>query len=314
MEQRMVTLDKALSPHYAENGSLILEAYALYFDNVSKQCIAQLKLRNIGQKTINAVVVELCCFDTFNHKVDSISYHYTRLVAKKNCVFGDKNAIALQSDKVSKFSVSLKAVSYADETAWEPNEPKEFYLLPAPIPPSLEGELLEQYQRDLVQHGIHTTVCNQTQQSANLWQCVCGSWQPENEACLACGSKQNDLLEAANVSSLELHLKEYHAEQERLKEEARLARQREQEEAQRKEQQRQENELRAAAIRKKQNQRRMIIGVVAAFAVAVVLLMTQVIIPSQKYDSATELMAMGKYEEAIDILGFNPVLDYPGKL
>ena len=309
MEQRMVTLDKALSPHYAENSSLILEAYALYFDNVSKQCIAQLKLRNIRQKTINAVVVELCCFDTFNHKVANISYHYTRLAAEKNCVFGDKNAIALQNDKVSKFSVSLKAVSYADGSAWEPNEPKEFYLLPAPIPPSLEGELLEQYQRDLVRQGIHTTICNQTQKAADLWQCVCGSWQSENEACLACGSRQTNLLEAANVSSLELHLKEYHAEQERLKEEARLAleqkekerRQQQEEEARRREQRRKEEEARNAAERARWKKIIISLASLLIVSVAIFLVITKVMIPNQKYDTAATLMNEGKYHEAVAI-------------
>ena len=73
MEQRLTLIDKITNPQYAEGSPLLLEACALYLDNVEKQCIAQLKWKNIGNQVIQAILIDLVCFDAFGHVVKTQS-------------------------------------------------------------------------------------------------------------------------------------------------------------------------------------------------------------------------------------------------
>jgi len=94
-------------------------------------------------------------------------------------------------------------------------------------------------------------------------------WKDADELIPACRQKLRELKEKAEADRL---ARERAAEQARIK---------------------------AEAEAKKRKQRNTILAVLAVAAVAVFLLVTKVIIPNQKYDAAMELMAAGKYEEAI---------------
>ena len=190
MEQRLTLLEKATQPLYAPESPLLLEASALYVDNWDKQCIAQLKWKNIGEKAINAVMVELKCFDSFGHEVNTKQYQYNRLSASKGQQFGNKDAIPLEADKLSKCTVFLTAISFADGTVQELPAPMEFKPLPDNKPLDLTGKLLEQYKRDLIKQKITTTVRFQPQSTDSLWQCTCGSWQMNGSVCLACSASR----------------------------------------------------------------------------------------------------------------------------
>lgn len=301
MEQRLISLEKKSIAQYTPGSPLLLKACALYLDNVDKQCIAQIKWKNIGTQVISAVLIDIVCFDAFGHTARTKSYQYNRLATAKGQYFGTQTAIPLESDNISKYNVVLKAVSFNNGTIQEYSEPASYIPLSTQAPLCLRDELLPQYKRDLAKKNIKSSIKGNVQRAMGLWQCVCGSWQLVDEVCISCGANETDLITAAESLILEQHLAEYNAEQERRAEEARIAQKEKEEEAQRREQQRKADEAKAAVLIKKRKQRNIFLTLTFALVVALFFLMTFVIIPQQKYDTATALMTEAKYKEAIDL-------------
>lgn len=209
MEQRLSLIEKTSNTQYAEGSPLLLEACALYLDNVEKQCIAQLKWKNIGDQPVDAVLVDLVCLDAFGHVVKTQNYQYDRLATDKGQFFGGKTAIPLAHDKISKYTIALKAVSYVNGTIQEYATPLSYAQLPEEKAHELTGDLLAQYKRDLAQQGIKTTVLVNHQSASGLWQCVCKSWQMDGEPCCVCGADLEKLVAAASPALLEENLTAY---------------------------------------------------------------------------------------------------------
>lgn len=72
--QRLGILMKKADVQYAEGSPILLEACALYRDNVTNSCIAQLKWKNIDSHQIRAIMIELDVYDTFNQKLAPVHY------------------------------------------------------------------------------------------------------------------------------------------------------------------------------------------------------------------------------------------------
>ena len=209
MEQRLTLVYKSVKPQYAVDSCLLLEACALYFDNVDMQFVAQLKLKNIGTEKINAVIVELLCFNSFGYEVQKCSYQYDRLSVGKGQIFGVKNAIPLGKEKINKYAVCIKAIAFENGTVKEVDTAIRYSHLPESKELRLEGDLREQYKRDLVKLGFKTTVSYQPQRADGLWQCVCGSWQKDNDLCITCQSEYKALVDALSRGLVENHLSEH---------------------------------------------------------------------------------------------------------
>lgn len=301
MEQRLTSLEKKTIAHYAPGSPLLLEACALYLDNMTQQCVAQIKWKNIGAQVISAVLIDIVCFDAFGHSVQTKSYQYNRLTTSRGESFGTKTAIPLEKDNICKYDVVLRAISYNNGLIHEYSAPMTYVSLPSQVPLCLSSELLSQYKRDVAKKNSQSSIKGNVQHAMGLWQCVCGSWQTVDEACIVCGANETDLVATADSLVLEQHLAEYNAEQERLAEEASIEQKKQEEEAQRREQQRKDDEAKAAAKIKKRKQRSTILALACTFVVSIFLLMTLVIIPQQKYNTATALMDVSKYEEAIEV-------------
>ena len=56
--QRLGILMKKADVQYAEGSPILLEACALYRDNVTNSCIAQLKWKNIDSHQIRAIMID----------------------------------------------------------------------------------------------------------------------------------------------------------------------------------------------------------------------------------------------------------------
>ena len=211
--QRLVPLATFSEAQYSIDSPLLIEASALYLDRIGNACIAQIKWRNIGDKTIKAVLIKLLCFDTFGQKIDEKEYLYDRLSAEPAVEFGTKTAILLNNTKTASFQVLLKAVQYEGDLVWRAESPLLFTVLPKSTEHPFTGKLLAQYKRDLLKAGFRTDVRFQIQKNAGLWQCACGSWQRDNHPCLKCGVTETILDSLTDLPELERHLKEYEEKQ-----------------------------------------------------------------------------------------------------
>lgn len=217
---RINTIEKRIAPSYTEGSPLILEAYALHEDTATGRRIAQLKWRNICQQPVRAVMAELVCYDSFKHRLESKVFTYDQLNVSPNGLFGDNQAILLPDNGTMHCEVLLKAVTYENAEVWENPSAVPFEPLPEAVPLAMEDEtLLPQYVRDVKTAYGFNTAKYEPAQNKGLWQCTCGSWQPEGNTCLVCGATPEALQELRNEDNLRQNLAAYEEEQERLRKE-----------------------------------------------------------------------------------------------
>lgn len=290
--KQMKVLLKKTEPQYAEKSPLILEACALYLDDLTGNCIAQLKWKSIDDKPIKAVMIELELYDAFEERLSPVTYQYNGLSVEKGTSFGDKNGIQIKGNQINRFGVLLKAVAYQSGEIWRNESFSLFETLPTARVQQLMGKYYQQYKRELARMECESAGAFTPQKAKGLWQCGCGSWQKDGDQCIRCFARYDDLLAASDKDSLELGLKAYEKEQERKK----LAEQEAEKrriEAEEKERIRIEQEEHIAAEKKevaKRKQRKVLILSVsgAAIVTAVILLITLVIIPKGHYDKGMQ--------------------------
>jgi hypothetical protein len=134
----------------------------------------------------------------------------------------------------------------------------------------------------------------------DLWLCACGAVNHAGESkCHNCG-REHVLFESLNINAVknacEERLEAERIAAEKAAEERRIA-----EEKRRIESEKRRKEAEIAA--KKRNKIMLIVTAAACACIAIAILLTQVIIPSNKYNNAVALMNEGKYEEAIASFG-----------
>ena len=306
MAERLNSLMKVSEISYSEGSPLLLEAYALYQDTTTGQCIAQLKWKNIDQKPVKAVMIELDGYDAFDQKLEPLQFQYDNLSAVQGSIFGEKTPVLISNTNCVRYDVILKAVSYNEGESWFSTETKPFVKLPDCVNLHLESEMLAQYKRELAQRGIPNSYHNMPQTAMGLWQCGCGSWQLIGTPCLNCKATSEGIAEAANLKTLTQHLVEYNEEQERIKaeekkriEEERIAH--EKEEAKQKaalEASRKAEEEKAAIAKQKRKRIFCISGIITAVAIVGVIVVSRVIIPNGHYTEGEKAYASGKYLDA----------------
>lgn len=290
--KQMNVLMKNTEPQYFEGSPLILEACALYLDNISGNCIAQLKWKNIDNKPIKAVMIELEPYDAFDACLSQVTYQYNGLNVERGTSFGDKNGIQIKGNQANRFNVFLKAVAYQSGEIWRNESSESFQTLPNNKVQQLMGKYFQQYKRELIRMGCESADAFTPQRAKGLWQCGCGSWQKDGDQCIRCSAKYEDLQAASDKETLEQGLRAYEEEQERK----RIAEQEAEKrriEAEEKEKIRIEQEERIANEKKeaaKRKQRKQLIFGASGLAIvtAVILLITLVIIPKGHYDKGMQ--------------------------
>lgn len=312
-DQRLEVLMKKAEAQYRDGSPILLEASALYLDKTTNNCIAQLKWKNIDPRPIKAVMIELDGYDAFIQKLEPIHYQYDGLLVAQGAEFGGKTPIMIKNNKVVKYDVLLKAVSFSDDTIWRAEKDVAFETLPESKPQKLVGEILNQLKRELSKQWNENAATYSPQQTMGLWQCGCGNWQYADSQCLKCKITQKTLEDISDKSTLAQHLVVYKEEQEKLRveaekkaEEARIAREKAEKERQEKEEaekKRREEQARIAAEEAaRQKARHKKIGSISTVA-AIVLLVAGYfgvtnIQKTKKYNDALTLVRAGSYEEA----------------
>ena len=208
--ERLTLLVKGTDPQYLEGSSLLIEAYALYSDTANDNCVAQLKLKNLGSRIVKAVSIELIVFDAFSQEIKAVIHHYKNLEIGQNKSFGDKEAIIINDNKANSFKVKLNAISYSDGSVYRPDQSNIYEQLPRNQNiDGLDSELLDQYKRDIVEKGFPKATFCKMQLAKGLWQCGCGNWQLANNKCTACGASESVFTSTLDINALKKHLEEY---------------------------------------------------------------------------------------------------------
>ena len=274
MSERYVKLFSMPENLYAEGSPLLIAAGALLKDNETGRVLAQLKLRNLSEKTVKAVTVRLSLFDTVGKSVgEPLTHQYLDLAAGRDADFAQKSAIPIPDASVRGFSVCVTEIIFQDneirtlknDALWSPlNAPK-----------ALEdalGEDAELQKQFRLRYGAKAK--NLYTPQRGLWFCVCGTLNRQEEAeCRTCGA-------VAKVLSA--------FSEEGLREECALRLAKEaKEKAEKQERQ------------KKQAKRAIRAASAAVACIACFLLVTKVFIPMGHYSAAVKLMEAGEYDEAI---------------
>ena len=309
-DQRLEVLMKNTQAHYSKGSPIILEAHALYLDKATNNCIAQLKWRSIDSHPIKAVMIEIAGFDAFDQALEPFSYQYDRLQVTQGKTFGEKTPITIPSNTVVRFNIAVKAVSFVEGKMWEGND--LLSALPEPKKAEMRADLYEQYKRDLRKSGCESAAKYEPQQFDGLWRCGCGSWQFVGNKCLNCGASWDSLQDTADESILETHLEEFEKEQIRLHklaEEERLAKEAAEAERQKALMKQRAAEEEAARIEAAKKKKKTIIASITGTLLVVLFACYMLILkPMLEYNSATDLLKLGQYDEAT--IAFEKLGDY----
>lgn len=110
----------ALSENLHSAGApVVIAAGALQKDNQTGKVFAQLKIRNIQDKTIKAATVKITPFDTAGKPLGgTIDYQYLDLSAARDVDFGQKTPVMLKEAVTRSFAVSVSEVVFSDNSIW----------------------------------------------------------------------------------------------------------------------------------------------------------------------------------------------------
>ena len=288
---------------YQAQAPLILEAGALLRDTLSDRLIAQLKLQNIADKPVKAAYVAVTCYDMMHHQVGGEVIHkYLDLAAAPGQMFGDQTPLVLSDPSIRCLDVRVTDVLFADGTVWRADDDAKFLELPKADELSLTKPQLAQLNRESKgKKSEYTDFTCAPQKTDYLWQCACQQWNlTDNADCVHCRCPFDWLEQASAANGLQSRLEAYERNVAEEKEAARLAKEKaDQEMKVRAERERNVAERQERLRKRKRNKTLAIVIPLAVILIAVMLLLTQVVIPKNKYQTAMDLLANKQYDEAV---------------
>ena len=301
---------------YKEACPVVIKQGELLLDPESKSIYAVMTVKNIIDKVITSALMDIHVFDKANKEIEVLrDYQYFGLEAARDDEFGADTHISIISSTGYTFSVAVKRIVFNDETEWVGTPSLLFENLPRRVTlmEELEDEAtVEQYQRNFCEKlAENKEVTPQIVPAVykDLWICACGEINhSEEEVCFACGAKyepQKEMID--NRVQLAADLTEYNRLQAELAEKARLEAERKaaeeaaaKAEAERKAAEEAER-ARLREIRRKRRNKIIAAITIPAVILAIIYAILHVtyIKPTMEYNAAKELVAAGKYDEAI---------------
>lgn len=311
---------------YKEACPVVIKQGELLLDPESKSIYAVMTVKNISDNVITSALVDIHVFDRANKEIEVLrDYQYFGLEAGRDAEFGADTKISIINSTGHSFSVAVKRVTFSDESEWVGTPSLLYENLPRRV--SLMEELedeatVEQYQRNFrerLAEDKEVTAQIVPATYKDLWICACGEINHnEEEVCFACGAKyepQKEMID--NRVQLAADLSEYNRIQAELAEKARLEAERKaaeeaaaKAEAERKAAEEAER-ARLREIRRKRRNKIIAAITIPAVILAIIyaILYVTYIKPTMDYNAAKELVAAGKFDEAIaafaDLNGFS---------
>ena len=179
---RLFTLPENL---YTEGSPVIIAAGALLKDNQTGKVLAQLKLRSITEKDIQAVKIRLNLFDTALCPIgEPVMFDYLDLRAIRDTDFGQKTPVMVPESKARSYTAAVTEVVFSDKSTWTADGVE---WEPLPRQKTLEGvfqdsELVKQYKI-----AVGSNFSYYPMQEKGLWFCACGAVNRVGKPCHVCG-------------------------------------------------------------------------------------------------------------------------------
>ena len=185
---------------YSVGAPVVIAAGALQKDNQTGKVFAQLKIRNIQNKSIKAATVKITPFDTVGKPIGgAVDYQYLDLSAGRDADFGQKTPVMLKEAATRSFAVSVSEVIFSDNSIWTASN-EAWEPLSTPVTPEKEftdSELAKQYR---AKYGADCKCVFKKEK--DLWRCACGAINHDSEKnCHSC-QREAATLAALNVDEL----------------------------------------------------------------------------------------------------------------
>ena len=193
---RLFTLSEDL---YTPGAPLVIAAGALLKDTQTGQVLAQLKLRSISDRPINAVDLQVIGYDMSKSEICREEHQYLDLKVSRDDMFGSKEAILMSRPSVRSFSVRVIAVYFADGDRYLGPE-ERWTSLPEQQDLNsrlFDTELIRQYKLETSERSRYVPM-----EYLDLWLCSCGEINHTGEPCYRCGRCLEDEKQFLNVELL----------------------------------------------------------------------------------------------------------------
>ena len=285
---------------YTETCPAIIAASALLKDNTTNIIVLQVKIRNINPQAIKALTLSITAKDSFNQPIGNptiVKFSDTNI--SRNEDFGQNSATVLPDKNTRNYEVRIAEILLADGQVWTDNADNKWESTGSLHELfATEPEMLKQYRLEINPKAVYNLSVYK-----DIWFCACGAINKVNEeSCHSCSASFNkmqgldfDVLSEHCNQRLEKEKAEKEEAARKAAEEARIKKLEEQRKA---EEQRILSEKREKTLKKAVK----ITSILAVCVIAIVLLMTFIIIPNHKYNSAMKLMDTGEYERAYAII------------
>ena len=206
MAERFIKVFSLADNLYANGSPLIITAGILVKDNKENKILCQLKLKNIENKNIKAVKVNIQTYDVAKNLIDEkIQHQYLDLNLNFNSEFVDKKGLLLNNE-AREFNISITEVLYDDNSVKNLSS-ESFDPLPVPekLTFGLDSELADQYVRNIGKIAKYIP-----SEHKDLWCCTCGKYNHEYEnVCHSCKTDKAKQFANYDVSILQTNLSTY---------------------------------------------------------------------------------------------------------
>ena len=146
---RLQTYDETL---WYPGCPVMLEKSALLYDRIKNLQLLQCKFRNIQEKSIRSISVQITLFDHNNQMLGNpFSFQYSQLNVLFHGEFGSQTPIYLPVSNVAKFQIMLKEVTYTDQSRYLDGN----ILQPLPPFPDSQQSLYEKERKKSTKETAH---------------------------------------------------------------------------------------------------------------------------------------------------------------
>lgn len=190
MSERYSSVFRLVPNLYTQGSPLVIVAGALLKDNETGKVLAQIKFRNIVNRTVKAVKVKIYGYDAAGNALgDAVEFQYLDLAVGVNGEFGAKTPVYLTEKNIRSYTVEILQILFEDQepqtlagAAWEPL-PEQVLIEDAyELSYDEQYELLKQYH---LTYGKDSKY--QPMQTKDLWLCTCGTANRSGTDCSHCG-------------------------------------------------------------------------------------------------------------------------------
>ena len=187
--ERLFLLEKN---QFLKDCPVLLCAGAILKHTSNGNLVGQLKFKNISDKVITALGVQLSFYNPAKEFVYKDKFSYLDLNIKRDIDFGSKVPIQIKDKTVRSFDVVVSQVVFSDGSVWNNEEPFSNKFGTAQLLSTISDK--DAFLKK-VREKFGAEANELPEDYKVLWKCTCGSINSESEnKCHHCGAEYSELL------------------------------------------------------------------------------------------------------------------------